>query len=235
MSTGFNVYGQQPDANNPLGNPPYPGATAANGPVFIDFLTTTYNRSFLETYNLAFGGAMIDNAVVASPFGLQVKSFSDQVNELFLPHYVSNPGIPWVSNDTLFVVFMGINDAINTFMLPDTDGLQYRQVVEYERIVDQLYNAGARNFLFGHIPPIDRAPYMFPFSQSQRNDLARWIASYIFRLHSLIWNFTRRYADVTAFEFDTNSLFLRVLADPSQFPETSGCRVVTDFCLAYER
>ena len=58
-TTGFNYTMAQPSRANPLGNPDYPGYTASNGPNWVDFLTTTYNETFLETINLAYGGATV--------------------------------------------------------------------------------------------------------------------------------------------------------------------------------
>ena len=63
-TTGFNASGPQPSPSNPLGNPDYLGHTSSNGPNWIDYLTTKYNHTLLLTYNLAFGGATVDSALV---------------------------------------------------------------------------------------------------------------------------------------------------------------------------
>ena len=178
---------------------------------------------------------MIDNAIVPSPFGLQIMSFLDQLTQLFQPKYSANPQISWAKEDTLFLVFIGINDAINTFTKFKSDALQYAQIKRYEDLVNKLYTLGARNFVFMHIPPIDRAPYVLPFSQSQRQDLANWIGRYMFRLRGVIWNFTRRYPEATVFEFDTNLIFRQVLANATQFPETASYTVMDTFCDVYQR
>lgn len=49
-ATNFDFNGVQPSADNPLGNPAYPGTTTSNGPNYVDYLTTTYNKSLLLTY-----------------------------------------------------------------------------------------------------------------------------------------------------------------------------------------
>ena len=54
-TTGFNDTKAQPSIHIPLGNPAYPGYTASNGPNWVDFMTTTYNNSFMKTINLAYG------------------------------------------------------------------------------------------------------------------------------------------------------------------------------------
>lgn len=137
-STGFDIAKSQPSRGNPLGNPAFPGATSSNGPNYISFLTATYNRSFIETYNLGFGGALIDKAIVTSPFGSGVKSFEDQVSQEFQPRYTGSSTTPWKSSDSLFIVFFGINDAINTFAKTDSDNLQYAEIKSYENLVNQV-------------------------------------------------------------------------------------------------
>ena len=81
---------------------------------------------------------MIDNAIVQSPFGYQVKSFADQVRQNFQPKYTGSLAFPWASNDTLFIIFFGINDSLNTFSKPDNDSLQYAQIKSYENLVNQV-------------------------------------------------------------------------------------------------
>lgn len=108
-STSFNIHGPQPNPQNPLGNPAYPGATSADGPNYVDFLTTTYNQSFIRTFNLGYGGATIDPSLVGSPYGLIVQSFQQQVQEEFIPTYATNSGVEWSGSNSLFTVFFGIN------------------------------------------------------------------------------------------------------------------------------
>lgn len=139
-STNFSIHGAQPDPSNPLGNPAYPGATSADGPNYVDFLTTTYNQSYIQTYNFGYGGSTIDPALVQSGFGPTVQSFEQQVNDEFLPNYVDNSDVPWASSDSLFSVFFGINDVTNTMTAGDlsNDTLNYDLIKAYESLVNQV-------------------------------------------------------------------------------------------------
>lgn len=136
-STGFQIHGEQPNPTNPLGNPAYPGSTSANGPNYVDFLTTTYNRSYIQTYNLGFGGATIDPSLVASPFGDIVQSFRQQAQEEFFPTYAKNPDVPWASADSLFTIFFGINDVIISYGQRNSS-LNYALIKSYEALVYQV-------------------------------------------------------------------------------------------------
>lgn len=114
--TGFVPNGTLPAIGNPLGNPPYPGLTATPGANWVDFVTTTYNNSLVFTYNYAYGGATID-ATLVQPYTPTVLSLTDQVNE-FLNTVASKPATTsWKSSDTLFSVWIGINDIGHSYYL----------------------------------------------------------------------------------------------------------------------
>lgn len=101
-TTGFNTSGPQPSVSNPLGNPPFPGYVSSNGPNWVDFLTLIYNKTFVKTINLAYGGATVDSALVA-PYIPTVLSVKQQVEEEFLPLYArQSKGFEWKGSDTLF-------------------------------------------------------------------------------------------------------------------------------------
>ena len=127
----------QPNPDNPLGNPPYPGATSSNGPNYIDFLATTYNRSYIQAYNLGYGGATVDQALVASSYGPVVQSFEQQVTDTFIPVYSNNDNVSWTSNDTLFSIFFGINDVLLSYAARN-DSLNYDIIKAYEGLVNRV-------------------------------------------------------------------------------------------------
>lgn len=139
-STNFVIHGAQPVSSNPLGNPSYPGATSADGPNYVDFLTTTYNQSYIQTYNFGYGGSTIDPSLVQSGFGPTVQSFQQQVNDEFLPNYANNTDVPWSSSNALFSVFFGVNDVTNTLTVGDlsNDTLNFDLVKSYEDLVNQV-------------------------------------------------------------------------------------------------
>lgn len=157
-TTGFNVTLAQPNATDALGNPTYPGYTATNGPNWVDYLTVKYNQSLIETVNLAYGGATVDSALV-TPYLPTVLSLKEQIQAEFLPLYAADQVLPWKSSDTLFGIFIGINDVGNSYASlnssVDLNGLIF---AEYASLVEQLYTAGAKNFLFLNVPRVNRSP-----------------------------------------------------------------------------
>ncbi|KAK7975893.1 hypothetical protein PG989_014356 [Apiospora arundinis] len=144
----------------PSGNPTYPGWTSSNGPNWVDYLTVKYNASLLQTYNLAVGGATVDSALV-KPYLPTVLSVKQQVLDVFMPTYASpSSGLPqWTGSDTLFAFWIGINDVGNSYWQDDTAELNRKIFAVYADVVRTLYaDAGARNFLFLNVPPVERSP-----------------------------------------------------------------------------
>ena len=231
-TTGFNDTGAQPSIANPLGNPAYPGYTATNGPNWVDFLTTTYNKTFVETVNLAYGGATVDSALV-TPYLPTVLSVKQQVNDEFVPVYANKTVIPWASYDSLFGIFIGINDVGNSY---SSQNASLNTIIfnEFSGLVDELYQTGARNFLFLNVPPVNRAPLTSAQGASVQALEAADIKDWNKRLIQLGNNLTNIYSDATVFQFDTNKIFAQVLDDPCSHPQTCPYKNTTDYCVAYE-
>jgi len=234
--TGFNQSLTQPTPTNPLGNPTYPGYTASNGPNWVDYLTVKYNASTLLTYNLAYGGATIDSSLVA-PYEPQVSSISDQIQNEWVPTYSSKPSsAPWASDNTLFAVFDGINDVGNSWSqgVPATTTLNAQIFSEYSSLVEKLYTAGARNFAFINVPPVDRAPLTLAQSTSNQAEEKADIAAWNTALLNLTKSLKSEHSDVNVFTVDANALFTKALDNPSSFPQTSLYKNTTAYCTAYE-
>ncbi|KAI9750501.1 MAG: hypothetical protein M4579_006451 [Chaenotheca gracillima] len=236
-TTGFNVTMEQPCPSNPFGNPPYPGYTSSNGPNWIDFLTTTYNQSFIETINLAYGGATVDSDLVAQ-YLPTVLDLRQQVNEEFLPYYAAKDktvDIPWKSDNSLFSFFFGINDVGNSYSTGINKTLNDAIFAEYAKQVDVTYQAGARNFLFLNVPPVNRAPLTTGTNDTSIEELEEQdIEAFNNGLTALAKNLTTTYADAVVFEFNTNLAFTLVLGNPDLYPQTENLRNTTGYCVAYE-
>jgi len=232
-TTGFNVSLTQPTPTNPLGNPTYPGYTASNGPNWVDYLTVKYNASTVLTYNLAYGGATIDSALVA-PYLPTVSSVAEQIENEWFPTYAASSSSPkWSSDDTLFAIFDGINDVGNSFSSKNTALLNAAIYAVYHGLVDELYYAGARNFAFLNVPPVDRSPLSLANSVTDQAIEKADIASWNDALISLAKSIKTDKPDVNVFTIDTNKYFTEVLDNPKSFPQTALYKNTTNYCDAY--
>ena len=233
--TGFNRSGIQPSPSNPLGNPPYPGWTASNGPNWVGYLTTKYNASLLQTFNLADGGATVDASLVA-PWKPTVLSLQDQVWSGFFPYYaLGRPA--WTSADTLFAVWIGINDVGNSYYNGPavTSVLNADIIAEYRGAVDGLYAAGGRNFVFLNVPPVERSPLILGQGQQAIDMEKADLAAFNGLVEEMAGAFKSENGDANVWIYDTNVVFGEVLDDPASYPQTAVYKNTTGFCEAYQK
>ncbi|GAW08948.1 carbohydrate esterase family 16 protein [Lentinula edodes] len=211
---------------------PVPGFTSSNGPNWVEFLGGTYNVTDTTVFNLASGGATIDAALVP-PYLPTVLSVVDQVSQ-FQEFLAPKPvGAEWSSSNSLFAIWIGINDVGNSF--PWTN---ISQPIFYEKLmarlasqVEILYNSGARSFVFLTVPPTDRAPLQIEQGPEVAAQFKGFLADYNNQLDATVNNFTQHHPDVDlAMVFDTRPIF-NTLLDNSQ---TFGFVNITGYCEAYE-
>ncbi|KAF8596374.1 hypothetical protein BDV93DRAFT_415003, partial [Ceratobasidium sp. AG-I] len=213
--TWFNISGTKPSVGNPMGNPDYPGWTACAGgnvPNWVGLITTKYNASTILTYNLAYGGATID-ANLVKPYVDTVQSLTDQVN-LFL----ANKAVaPWKAYNTLFSVWIGINDIGNSFWLSNWDAFSDTLFDAYFALVQKLYDAGGRNFLFLNVPHVNRSPLMLTQPDSSR-DLEKWaIDLYNTKLAARVASFKSSHTGVTTWLYQSDIGLDTILDNPTTY------------------
>ncbi|KAK0196260.1 SGNH hydrolase-type esterase domain-containing protein [Armillaria mellea] len=215
--TGFVTNDTRPAVGNPLGNPPYPGYTAVGGQNWVDYVTTVDNTSLVLTYNLAYGGATI-SADLVTPYEPTVLSLTDQVNQ-FLTNYADKPSTtPWNSADTLFSVWIGINDIGNSYYLGgDRDAFSDTLLDAYFALVQQLVNTGARNFLFVNVPPIDRSPLMLAQSDWSQTTEKSVIEGFNTKLTARAASLKANHSDVATWIWDSNTAFTAILDNPTSY------------------
>lgn len=198
----------------------------------MDFLTTTYNQSYIQTYDFAYSGATIDEDVV-QPTMDTIVTLKDQVEKLFLPNYSPKTShVPWNVDNSLFAFWIGINDVNHSFTYM-SDDLFHNLFRSYINLVEQVYETGARNFLFLNVPPVDRSPMVRDRgveAQAKEKDVT---AEFNRRLGGMVDEILWTYNGVRVLQYDTHSLFTAVLDDPTSSPETAGYMNVEDYCELY--
>ncbi|KAG5636994.1 hypothetical protein H0H81_006170 [Sphagnurus paluster] len=185
---------------NPLGNPPYPGYTATGGENWVDFVTTKNNRSLVFTYNYAYGGATID-AKLVTPYSPSVLSLTDQVNQFLGKAGTKPAATPWTSANALFSIWIGINDIGNSYYLSG----------------DRNADAGARNFLFVNVPPIDRSPLMLAQPASSQSAEKNVINGFNSKLAAKVNAFKSSHGGVSTWIWDSNAAFTNILNSPGSY------------------
>ncbi|KAJ1308796.1 hypothetical protein OPQ81_004486 [Rhizoctonia solani] len=212
--TGFDINGAKPAVGNPLGNPTYPGYTACGSvPNWVDLVTTKYNTSTLLTYNFAYGGATI-NATLVPPYTPTVLSLIDQVN-IFL----ANKAVaPWTGSNTLFSVFIGINDIGNSWY-QSGDRAAFSDVLldGYFGLIKKIYDVGGRNFLFVNVPHVDRSPLMLSQSADSRAAEAVVINGFNSKLAARASAFASANSGVKTWIYDSAAKLNTMLDSPATY------------------
>ncbi|KAI4199839.1 MAG: hypothetical protein LQ350_004370 [Teloschistes chrysophthalmus] len=231
--TGFNWLppNPAPSPSNPLGNS-VRGGTSSNGPNFVTYLTTTFNASFIETYNFAFAGAKVSTTATSStPYAKNPGGQNDMVAQVtngFLPSYTTKAGhepyANWTADSSLFISFFGINDILATYAKGDrsfTDPI----FAAYKQNLEDLYTAGARNFLILNTPPMELMPvfsnglgasdWQIPQVANNQSLVRQAVQDFNAEIPDLISSFTSAHSDATMFVYDVHALFLNMLSGTS--------------------
>ncbi|KJA24292.1 carbohydrate esterase family 16 protein [Hypholoma sublateritium FD-334 SS-4] len=223
-TTGFNISAGV--------NSTDPGFVSSNGPNWVQQLRDTYNVGGTKIFNLASGGATID-AKLVTPFEPTVLSIVDQVAQFKSILAPKPAGAQWSSDNTLFAVWIGINDVGNSFGWTNITQSTFNTVLmnRLESQLEILYESGARNFLFLTVPPTNRAPLIVEQGQNSVSLIKADLANYNAQLRSTALGFQAKHHDIqTATVFDTQPIF-NTLLDNAQ---TFGFVNTTGFCTAYE-
>ncbi|KAJ7766056.1 hypothetical protein B0H16DRAFT_1792884 [Mycena metata] len=221
-TTGFVPTMTLPTVGNPLGNPPFPGFTGGGGENFVGFDTVTYNKSNILTYNYAYGGATINSTLVA-PYLPTVLSLIDQVNE-FLAGAGKKPATsPWTSMNSLFTVWIGINDLGNSFSNSGdrsafSDLLLNEYFAQVQELIVDNSAVGARNFLFINVPPMERTPLMIAGQNASGLALLKSVIStYNSKLAAKVASFMANNTGVKTWLWDAHTEFGTILDNPTHY------------------
>ncbi|THH20628.1 hypothetical protein EW146_g759 [Bondarzewia mesenterica] len=211
---------------------PVPGFTSSNGPNWVQYLGGTYNVTDTKVFNLAYGGATIDSALVP-PYLPTVQSIVNQVSlfEQFLGH--KPVGASWKSDNSLFAFWIGINDVGNSVSWTNVSQSAFHTTLMKRLFgqVEELYHSGARSFLFLTVPPTNRAPIFIVQGSSMTARVASSIADYNSQLRSFAKAFQQEHKDLDqVVVFDTQSIFNTLLDNAKTF----GFVNASGYCDTYQ-
>ncbi|KAK6604970.1 endoglucanase type F 2 [Botrytis cinerea] len=211
-SDGFYGGATLPSAENPLGVA-LPGTTTDGGLGWLGVVATELNSSLVLGYDYAEYGATTDNSLVNGATHDLIAQATEF--ETYAAHNASTA--PWTEDNTMAIVWMGINDVGNSYW----DGF----VTPYDAILDvyfaqlqNLYDAGIRYFTLFTIPPFDQAP-------TYNADLVTRLAT-----------FETANSGVTGTIFNTTESFYTVLDDPTTYgsPDATCMNADGTSCLWYD-
>ncbi|KAJ5171996.1 hypothetical protein N7492_004589 [Penicillium capsulatum] len=204
--SGFDITGDQPSRANPMGNPAIGSNTSSGGPNWVGYLTATYNESLVLNYDLAVGGATIDNELVND----EVKDMTHQVAD-FKSAYGKGP---WDGDNTLFAFWIGINDIGRSYKTNNSSTLVPKLIKHYENVVDEVYATGGRKFLFLNVPATTRTPKIIGEGKTKQH--AAWVSAYNDALKTMAKSFNDDHKDAKVVVYDSWSFMSKILDSPQE-------------------
>ncbi|KAJ5622696.1 Acetylesterase [Penicillium herquei] len=211
--TSFNITGEQATPADPMGNPALGTGTTGGGINWIGDLTTVDNDTLILSYNLAVGGATIDNNIINAG----VEDMATQVAS-FVSVYGDKPGIaPWSSDDTVFGFWIGINDVGWAYASEEASVLVPELMAEYKSLVQQIYDLGGRKFLFLNVPPTSRSPYILASGLAASRAHAAWMAVFNEHLKLMALGFRDEHPDVEYVLYDSWTFMTGILDNPHEW------------------
>ena len=211
----YNLSGPLPTPQNPTGHPAPGTQTWSLGENYVEWLTTTYNNTLIFDYDFGWGGATINDSIVSSGES-SIKSFEDQVTSLFEPQFSSgdNGQVPWNGQNSIFSIFFGINDISHSCADAET---QDDLLDSYFNLCTNLYNTGARRFLFVGVPPVDRSPIGCNSNTCDPATCGNAINEFNGRLAERVAPWAQSLNGVTTSIYDYHAFLESVLNDPTQY------------------
>ncbi|GJJ15847.1 hypothetical protein Clacol_010125 [Clathrus columnatus] len=209
--TGFSPSGQLagPTIANPLGNPAFPGVTSSGGENWVGFLIDTFNQTRTFSYNFAFSGATLDSSL-AAPSSSNVVSVRNQIEQEFIPGLGQKPAsVPWTSEDSLFVIFDGINDVLNIDGEPDQTTAQAPFFTLYTTLVNELFDV-----VFIGVPAIDLTPFVQEQGPNNPAEAKASLELWNQNVQAVASKLKTTQSGVTTFFADMETLFRNIVADP---------------------
>lgn len=183
---------------------------------WIDYLIATYNSSLVLSYNFAYGGATTDASLV-TPYTSTVLSLVDQTS-LFTKNLVPAPSYaPWTASNTLFGVWIGVNDVGNAWSASNWNTLASTIIARYISQVQIMYNSGARNFLFLTVPPIQYTPLVVAEGSSTQTREGAAVTLYNNLLSTAVANFKSANSGAKTYIYDTSTPFLTAIKNPTAY------------------
>jgi phospholipase/lecithinase/hemolysin len=180
-----------------------------------------------------------------------VQSVVTQVS-LFEKYLAPKPaGTRWASNNTLFAVWIGINDVGNSYYWTNVTQAAFHKTLMTRLFgqVETLYNSGgttalptyplsvrshrpiARNFLFLTVPPTNRAPLLIESGPAAVASITASLADYNAQLAQSLKSFQASHRDLgQVVLYDTRPVFNTLLDNNATF----GFVNATGYCEAYE-
>ncbi|KAF4449888.1 hypothetical protein F53441_6893 [Fusarium austroafricanum] len=136
-----------PRAENPIGNPKWPGKTSSGGKNWVMYMATEFNTTLTLAYIFGRSASVVDAEIIpprrnSTPtFGNQIIHFNDTIGHR--PYYAA-----WSAETIVATIWFGLNDLSMAFNKHNQDNLLEAANRRIFELTEMLYQIGIRNFIF---------------------------------------------------------------------------------------
>ncbi|KAN0089871.1 carbohydrate esterase family 16 protein [Hyaloscypha variabilis] len=209
--------------------------TSAGGPNWVEYLTGCFSglpsKCKRQLWDFAFAGSDVSTTYTPLHHNFTV-SFVNQIKQWAI---YAKPVISVDLSKALVAIFIGINDISDSskYTFPRNNATDfpsfYSEIIQTEfQAIEQIYDAGYRDFLFMNLPPLDRTPSNQATSHPLPN--STMVHEYNAIISTSASKFSASHPGTTALVFDTYSFLSGILDNPSEY----GIKNTTGFCPNYD-
>lgn len=184
----------------------------------MDLLTARLSPHGTVAYNYAAGGAAVDNVIRYPQTSATIPDFREQIAEFTLDVGTVKPTYAqWTATNSVFIVFLGINDLVSELTFAPYSTLNHTFVVldQTSLVADLtlLYGLGARRFVLTYVPPIYRTPLLMTpqFESTSRATVADWNTV----LQQNANSFQASHPDIKVTTYDPTASYNQILDNPT--------------------
>lgn len=197
-------------------SPPYYEGRFSNGPVWIEYLVSSYfSNGDAHLFNYAVGGSGVgeddeDDVLL---------TLKKQVNMYFLSHQDK------ASPDELYVIWIGANNYLG--VPEDTEQTLNEVNTGIFDSVEQLISKGAKHILLLNIPNLGKTPAAVEFGSADMLDY--YSLQHNERLFESFNQVKKKHPEVNWLYFDLNVLFTDVIDHPHNYNFTNVTETCSEF------
>ncbi|KAI9301163.1 GDSL lipase/esterase [Cunninghamella echinulata] len=206
--------------------------SSTNGYNWVNYFTKNNN---LTSWDLAYNSAPIENDLVHQD--PKVIDLNQQITEIFPNYFLKNQ--KWASDETLYGMWIGINDIGLMATRNDTASL-YELMNKYQELIAYLYKNNARNFIVINIPPIEHSPKWS--NEKTFDDIRKLVKGFNQKLSVLV-RFLRVVKGYNIKLIDSYEILTDVIDHPAKYnikdvkntcpdwkhPEEHGCLPINEY------
>lgn len=135
---------------------------------------------------------------------------------MFQSTYADKSAVPWTGENTVFGIWIGINECVlllfcsgfngrvvdvvgsigNAYSKTDAETFTPKLIARYRSLVEKIYSDGGRKFLFLNVPAVSRTPKILSQGDQATKSHEKYLSVFNQNVESMVKNFTSSHEHV---------------------------------------